>query len=132
MSDRCYLSMTFRKTDKELVEEVLGIDVDRHVEDSSDDWIKIVMEQANYSMQEERETLARRGCVFFGENGAGIEYDAYEFAAMDGRMNEVLFCHEGYVVQFDVHKGKPATTSIVMMHAFLRTIKKVKKLLKHP
>lgn len=70
--------------------------------------------------------------MFFGENGAGAEYDAYEFAAMDGHMDEVLSCHEGYAVQFDVRKGKPATASIVMMHAFLRTIKQVKKLLKHP
>lgn len=82
MGDRCYLEITYKREDAELVCMHLELDIP----DGDNPIITEQIEEANHAIFTEREALAADGIMFHGFHCSGGEYPAAEFAACDGEL----------------------------------------------
>jgi len=124
MGDRCYLNMTFRRTDEERVRQALDTTcgwTDRTV---TGDLIEIVEFEANYAWFDERERMARAGIAFFGQHGPGGEYGSYQFVSDGREMRELQTDGSGlHLVPVSCEKGRVQIEPEVLQaaEAFFRT-----------
>lgn len=91
----CYLNMSCRKEDIEVVRKMLGSiegeDGDEVIiEDEDDDSVQIQLYEADYGLVHERAALAAKGLAFYGYHEADSDYGPHVFAAMDGELIDVL------------------------------------------
>jgi len=78
MGDRCWLTATFKTVDKEKALRILDLD-ENFIEEERGDWIRIVVEEANYAMSDDFDRLAKAGVEFFGHHEEGGDYTRARF-----------------------------------------------------
>ena len=88
MGDRCYLTMRFLKSDKDVVVKALD-SLEEEVEVEDDLTLLAEIHEANYGLGAARRTLAKSGIAFVGWHSSGSEYDYHVFAAAGGVMEDV-------------------------------------------
>jgi hypothetical protein len=86
MGDRCYVSLTCRREDQELFEDIgfcLGWDEKR---EGNSPFIEMEAEQANYAAYDDLHVLAEQGVPFYGSHDQGGDYAAGIFASAGGEI----------------------------------------------
>lgn len=89
MGDRCHMEVHVRKSDAAKFEELLDLEGYGRPSDDTPGAMHYEIDESNYGQHFERQKAAEAGCVFSGWHGSGGEYSAMQFAAADGKMEEV-------------------------------------------
>jgi hypothetical protein len=123
MGDRCYMSVTCRRLDREKFEH-LGFDL---LFESSPESpvIEMVDEQANYAHANDLPT----DIPYYGMNGAGSDYGAGEMAC-DGKAYAEVEGSNGFVIAWDYQTHQPAPQSIENIRQFIAIKKRAQEIIK--
>ena len=135
MGDRCWLSITFRREDAEVVDMELDIGILTHDYDDHPDWQEVRVEEANYGFYLDRERLADLGIVFFGRHGSGSEYGEAVFCSIDGESHDVPSLHDianiaEPCVAVRAHDRKPCPEGLAEVAAFYDAMDRITELRK--
>lgn len=122
MGDRCFMSVTCRRSDQKRFED-LGFLV-AWGEDQTAPVIEMIDEEANYAHYDQMPT----DIPYFGYWGAGDDYGPGYLACDGERYEEVPATTDGFVVNWSYRWGLPKLTSILEIRRYLKLEKKVKNL----
>lgn len=119
MGDRCHMTVTCRRADMALFEE-LGF-----VPDDEDDSPVVGMtdEEANYGHANDLPTTV----PFLAQHEAGGNYGPYLFACDGKQLIEVPGSEHGFAIEWDYHEGEPTAKSIAEIRHYLALRKKVQR-----
>jgi len=121
MGDRCYLTITFRKEDREkVIEHMEGFDEE---DDSNNNTITATMYEANYGLYTEREALSGENVAFHGNHGAGGDYSEAVFASCGDEYADT-YAMDGFPVA-RVYEEGPDEGDVKEAKKYYRVIKKV-------
>jgi hypothetical protein len=124
MGDRCFMSVTCRRQDKERFEE-LGFAIALG-EDKNTPIIEMIDEEANYGHCDEMPT----NIPYYGSYSAGSNYGPGSIAC-DGRdYEEVPASSDGFVVAWNHRSGLPQIKSILRIRRYVGLERRVKRLFK--
>jgi hypothetical protein len=125
MEDRCYMSVTCRRQDKERFEAV-GFHLD--FESSPESLvIEMVDEEANYAHSSEMPT----DIPYYGFNGAGSNYGDGKIACDGKKCAEVETGHGGgFVIGWDFHTWQPTGKCIKNIRHFIVIQQRAEKIIK--
>lgn len=119
MGDRCYMTVTCRRADMGLFEE-LGFVPD---DDSNSPVVEMTDEEANYGHANDLPTTV----PFFAQHGAGGNYGPYLFACDGRELVEVPGSEHGFAIEWDYHEGEPTAKSVAAIRRYLALKQKVQR-----
>lgn len=107
MGDRCYLSLTFRKTDAKEVAEAFGFKNEKElftfgsaeIDDLTPNVVTVGFDEVNYGGQNELEDLASKNVLFEGWHGTGGSYPEETFCSFRGLLRQWVRC-DGQDIMF--------------------------------
>jgi hypothetical protein len=124
MGDRCYMSVTCRRSDKDRFEK-LGFRVEFE-EDKNTPVIEMIDEEANYGHCDEMPT----NIPYHGTYGAGSNYGPGSIVC-DGRdYEDVPASSDGFVLAWNYRVGLPQLKSILRIRRYLKLERRVQRLFK--
>jgi len=124
MGDRCYMSVTCRRQDKETF-EALGFHLEFETSPESP-VIEMVDEEANYAHSGEMPA----NIPYYGSHGSGDNYAAGDLACDGKKYAEVETGHgSGFMVGWDHQKSKPTPQSLKNIRQFIRIQQRAQKIL---
>lgn len=124
MGDRCYMSVTCRRQDKELFEEIgFRIEFD---EDPTTPVVEMMDDEANYGHCDEMPTHV----PYYGSYGAGSNYGPGGVVCDGKEYEEVPATSDGFVLAWNYRFGLPELRSILRIRRYLKIERRVRKLFK--
>lgn len=124
MGDRCYMSVTCRRQDKERF-EALGFQI-AYGEDKNTPIIEMIDEEANYGHCDEMPT----DIPYYGSYSAGSNYDPGRMVCDGQDYEDVPAGSDGYVVAWNYRSGLPRLKSILRIRRYISLERRVRKLFK--
>jgi hypothetical protein len=124
MGDRCYMTVTCRRADMALFEE-LGFTADYGTKPDSP-VVEMSDQEANYAHTDQLPTHV----PFLGWNGPGDNYGPYLLACDGKQFVEVPGSDHSFGIDWDFAKGEPTSQSITKIREYLVLQKKVQRLFK--
>jgi len=139
MGDRCYLEMTIRIEDLPKWRKHFGnafcAEEEKYAIEHHEPFIQMEESEANYSWWDQRESLAKEDCVFYGRHTEGGEYGGGKFVGVDGKHHYVEY--SGFlgdvIVSVQWENGKISTNKADLrkIEAFFKALDKAKAII-HP
>ena len=138
MGDRCYLELNLRKQDMPIWDSVFSKNkeppgfmhwVDDVIEES-DDTLHVVSQEANYGFQQELDSAAAKGAVFYGSHGVGGTYGPGGFVGVGGKYTEVQADDNGDPVVSVKPNGVVSKRRLNQVQRYLKKLKLAKAQMK--
>lgn len=120
MSDRCGLTIAFRKTDADRVKRILGQSGDWEFADDYETWMEVEFSEIDCGGLEEREALTRMDISFYGAHTGGCEYGPCRFASNGLEHVEVEVDHNGRLIVVVGNDGEVGEHDLRAVRAFLK------------
>ena len=121
MGDRCYISLSCKRSDFAKHFEPLGFVIDERA-DGGGSVVEVYDEEANYGHYEELNDLENKGVVFFGEHGSGGCYTEQVFACDGTSVNWCPSVDRDPVARIS-EEGRPCADSMQRAKDYLKSLK---------
>lgn len=122
MGDRCYMTVTCRRADMGLFEE-LGFTLNDYGNEPTDPVVELNDQEANWAHSGE----LPRHVPFIGQHGSGDNYGPF-LQACDGKdFVEVPGDEHAFGIEWDYHEGEPTVKSVAAIRQYLVLRKKVQR-----
>jgi hypothetical protein len=124
MGDRCYMSVTCRRRDRERFEK-LGFQIE-FAEDKNTAVIKLVDQEADYAHY----GAMPKDIPYLAGHAAGDDYGPGNIVCDGQHYLAIAASNDGFVVIWDYRRRKPTAQSLTEIRRFIRLERRVKALFK--
>ena len=126
MSDSCWLTITFMKGDKARILEMFGVERMSELSGDGDLWERWDINEAPYSLFDQRLKLSELGVHFYGHHAAGGEYTSHCFVSWKGVMTDVM-CVDSEPVARMLPDRNMAQIDMSRCHRYYHDLRRVKE-----